>query len=145
MNACVPRSMPLAQVTSGADPGGGEPRRHFATRLGGRRDENRVTAREPASRSDVAVDRAGQIDAGQPVAAPGPCDGPHSCVIAAPQDDRAAGGRGRVRERNAPGAGAGDADPAIWASRVSRRIAISCSRRHDRIGGRRAGFAFPCS
>ena len=47
MKACVPRSMPLAQETSGADPGAAASRsRHFAARLRRRRHQNRVAPHE---------------------------------------------------------------------------------------------------
>ena len=101
-----------------------EPLSHFATRLSRRRHQNRVAA---SKRFQIRCrrDGTGQINAGQPLAAPRLGDGPHSRVIAAPQDDRAAGGRGRVRERNAPGACAGDADDICGPHVVSRRIRSS--------------------
>jgi hypothetical protein len=53
---------------------------------------------------------------------------------------RAPGGRGRVGERHAPGAGAGDADDICGPHLVSRRIWIPSESRKDarvRLGRRR--------
>ncbi len=86
MNACVPRSMPLAQDTSAADPGSRrQPQRDLAARLGRRRHQNRVA---PAKLRKIGcrLDRAGQINAGQPVAAPCRRDGAYPGLIAAPED-----------------------------------------------------------
>ena len=122
MKACVTRSMPLAQDTSGADPGDpGQPRRHFAARLSRRRHQNRIAPREIVQ-IGRRYDRGRQNDARKPIAAPGRRDDAHTRFVAAPQDDASARGGGGVGERHAPGAGAGDADPVCALHAVSRRI-----------------------
>jgi hypothetical protein len=68
------------------------------------------------------LDGVGQNDAREPVAAPGRREDAHTRVVAAPQDDVSASRGGRVGERHAPRASAGDADQICAPHAVSRRI-----------------------
>ena len=110
MKACEPRSMPLAQVTSGADPGSRASRAcGLARGLRGRRDQDRGRAGEPVE-VGRRRDGFGEAHARQPVAEPCRLERRHRLGVAAPQHDGRAGRGGGVGERHAPGAGARHTD-----------------------------------
>ena len=91
---------------------GREAARHFAGRLRGRRDEDRLASGE---RGEIADDAhsLGQRDARQTRRAPAEPQFAHRLAVTPPERDASPRARRRVGEREAPGPGARDAHAPI--------------------------------
>ena len=111
MNLCVPRSMPLAQATTGV--GSCQMRRQRGRRLAQilrrHRQQYDIGAR---GLRDVAghVDAGFEADAGQPQIFVGRLHPRHAGRAAPVEHDAASGARGDAGQRRAPGAGADHGD-----------------------------------
>ena len=113
MKACVPRSIPLAQLTREAAPGNwARLARRVPGRLRGRGDQDGGAG--PEFPEVGGRSRGGrQPHPGQLAIQPRRLEGAHPLFAAAPNDDLPPRRGGRVGERRSPGPGPGHPDNAL--------------------------------
>ena len=150
MKACVTRSIPLAQDTSGADPGAAASRsRRFAARLGRRRHQNRVAPREIVEvrrRYDRAAPERRQ-EADRSPASPRT----RACALRPGPTGRRLGPQPRRRWRAPCPRRPAPATPITFAPFTPFRAAFLCSRNSGDASNRAGGHALetprvgPCS